>query len=69
MIHDDTEREHPRVSDSELQKDFYSEKKKNHTVKNTVITCLSEFILFCRSHCREENARQENRRHPILVSL
>ena len=46
LIHDGTEREIPRPSDPELQKEYYSGKKKRHTVKNAVITCLAGFILF-----------------------
>ena len=46
LIHDGTEREIPRPSDPELQKEYYSGKKKKHTVKNAVITCLAGFILF-----------------------
>ncbi len=46
LIHDGTEREIPRPSDPELQKGYYSGKKKRHTVKNAVITCLAGFILF-----------------------
>ncbi len=46
LIHDGTEREVPRPSDPELQKEHYSGKKKKHTVKNTVITCMAGFILF-----------------------
>lgn len=47
LIHDGTEREIPRPSDPELQKEYYSGKKKKHTVKNAVITCMAGFILFC----------------------
>ena len=47
LIHDGTEREIPRPSDPELQKEYYSGKKKKHTVKNAVITCVAGFILFC----------------------
>lgn len=47
LIHDGTEREIPRPSDPDLQKEYYSGKKKKHTVKNAVITCLAGFILFC----------------------
>lgn len=46
LIHDGTEREIPRPADQELQKEFYSGKKKKHTVKNAVITTLTGFILF-----------------------
>lgn len=46
LIHDGTEREIPRPCDSELQKEHYSGKKKKHTVKNAVITCMAGFILF-----------------------
>ncbi|MCM1367169.1 MAG: transposase, partial [Prevotella sp.] len=47
LIHDGTEREIPRPSNPDLQKEYYSGKKKKHTVKNAVITCLAGFILFC----------------------
>lgn len=46
LIHDGTEREIPRPSDPDLQKEHYSGKKKKHTVKNAVITCMAGFILF-----------------------
>lgn len=46
LIHDGTEREIPRPSDPDLQESHYSGKKKRHTVKNAVITCLAGFILF-----------------------
>lgn len=46
LIHDATEREIPRPSNPRLQKEYYSGKKKKHTVKNAVITCLAGFILF-----------------------
>lgn len=46
LIHDGTEREIPRPSDPDFQKEHYSGKKKKHTVKNAVITCMAGFILF-----------------------
>lgn len=46
LIHDGTEREIPRPSDPDLQKEYYSGKKKKHTVKNAVITCMAGIILF-----------------------
>lgn len=46
LIHDDTERKIPRPSDPKLQRENYSGKKKKHTVKNAVITCMAGFILF-----------------------
>lgn len=46
LIHDGTEREIPRPSNTELQKEYYSGKKKKHTVNNAIITCLAGFILF-----------------------
>lgn len=46
LVHDGTEREIPRPSDPDLQKEYYSGKKKRHTVKNAVITCLAGLILF-----------------------
>ncbi len=46
LIHDGTEREIPRPSDHESQRENYSGKKKKHTVKNAVITCMAGFILF-----------------------
>ena len=39
-------RRKPRPSDPEVQADFYSEKKKKHTVKNAVITTLTGLVLF-----------------------
>lgn len=46
LIHDATEREIPRPSDPDLQQENYSGKKKKHTVKNAVISCMAGFILF-----------------------
>jgi hypothetical protein len=46
LIHDGTEREIPRPQNDEDQKDFYSGKKKKHTVKNAVIVNLTCIILF-----------------------
>ena len=46
LIHDTTEREIPRPSNPEVQADFYSGKKKKHTVKNAVITTLTGLVLF-----------------------
>ena len=46
LIHDATEREIPRPSDPDLQQEKYSGKKKKHTVKNAVISCMAGFILF-----------------------
>ena len=46
LFHDSTEREIPRPQDPDDQKDFYSGKKKKHTVKNAVITNLSCVVLF-----------------------
>ena len=43
---DATERPHCRPQDSEEQKNKYSGKKKRHTVKNTVISTVSKWILF-----------------------
>lgn len=47
LIHDGTEREVPRPADPDLQREYYSGKKKRHTVKNAVITCMAGLILFC----------------------
>ena len=49
LMHDGTEREVPRPADYELQKEFYSGKKKKHTVKNAVITNMLCFIIFVGS--------------------
>jgi hypothetical protein len=46
LFHDGTEREIPRPQDPDQQKEFYSGKKKKHTVKNAVITNASCVILF-----------------------
>jgi hypothetical protein len=45
LFHDGTEREIPRPQNEEDQKDFYSGKKKKHTVKNAVICNLVGIIL------------------------
>ncbi len=47
LIHDGTEREIPRPSDPDPRKEYHIGKKKKHTVKNAVITCMAGFILFC----------------------
>lgn len=46
LIHDTTEREIPRPANPEVQANFYSGKKKKHTVKNAVITTLTGLVLF-----------------------
>ncbi len=46
ILIDATEREHRRPQDDEEQRKKYSGKKKRHTVKNTVIATLSQWILF-----------------------
>ena len=45
-MHDGTEREIPRPTDDEKQKENYSGKKKKHTLKNGLITTLTCYILF-----------------------
>lgn len=45
-IHDGLERPIPRPKDPDLQKEFYSGKKKTHTVKNAVICTVAGLILF-----------------------
>ena len=46
LIIDVTERPHYRPGDNETQKDYYSGKKKQHTIQNTVISSPKRFILF-----------------------
>jgi len=46
IIIDVTERPHHRPGDNEDQRDFYSGKKRRHTVKNTVISSIKKVILF-----------------------
>lgn len=46
LLHDGTEREVPRPSDSEAQTDLYSGKKKRHTVKNGVIATFLGAVIF-----------------------
>ena len=43
---DATTRKHYRPRDNETQKEYYDGKKKAHTVKNTVISNASKFVLF-----------------------
>jgi hypothetical protein len=43
---DATERPHARPQDTEAQRKKFSGKKKRHTVKNTVITTVCQWILF-----------------------
>lgn len=46
LLHDGVEREIPRPQNTDDQKEFYSGKKKKHTVKNAVITNMACSILF-----------------------
>lgn len=46
IIVDATERAYRRSQDEATQEEYYSGKKKGHTVKNTVISTLSRFIIF-----------------------
>jgi hypothetical protein len=46
LLHDGTEREIPRPTDNDLQKDKYSGKKKKHTVKNAVIITACCLIMY-----------------------
>jgi len=46
IIIDATEREIQRPTDYEEQKDYYSGKQKDHTVKNTVISSPDKVVLF-----------------------
>lgn len=43
---DVTERPHYRPGDYESQKEYYSGKKKQHTIQNTIISTAKRFILF-----------------------
>ncbi len=46
ILHDATEREIPRPSDEDLQKEKYSSKNKKYTTKNAVITTTLCLILY-----------------------
>jgi hypothetical protein len=46
LLHDGTEREIPRPTDYDKQEEYYSGKKKKHTIKNAVIIAASCLILF-----------------------
>ncbi len=46
LVIDATERIHHRKKDYQAQKKFYNGKKKAHTVKNTIISNLSQAVLF-----------------------
>ncbi len=46
ILIDATERAHNRPTDNEKQKEFYSGKKKAHTVKNTVFSKLDREVLY-----------------------
>lgn len=46
IIIDATERAYRRSQDEHDQQEYYSGKKKGHTVKNTVMSTLSRFIIF-----------------------
>ena len=50
-FHDGTERPIPRPKDKELQKEYYSGKKKQHTVKNIVIINTQSEICFLTTTC------------------
>lgn len=51
FFHDGTERPIPRPKDNEAQKQYYSGKKKQHTIKNIVITNTLCRILFLTRTC------------------
>lgn len=57
LLIDATERPHRRPVDDEKQEDLYSGKKKNHTIKNTVIATVSKWIVFIghtfSGHCHD----------------
>jgi hypothetical protein len=46
LLHDGTEREVPRPVDYDEQKEYYSGKKKRHTVKNAVVVTACCIVLF-----------------------
>ncbi|MDI7158424.1 transposase family protein [Leptospira santarosai] len=46
VIIDGTERPIRRPTDKDLQKEFYSGKKKRHTIKNLILTNKDKVILF-----------------------
>ena len=46
VLIDTTERRHNRPKDNEKQKEFYSGKKKAHTVKNTVFSTVDREVLY-----------------------
>lgn len=46
LLHDGTEREVPRTTDSGEQQEKYSSKKKKHTVKNAVVINALCYVLF-----------------------
>jgi hypothetical protein len=50
-FHDGTERPIPRPKDQQLQKEYYSGKKKQHTVKNVVISNTQGRIRFLTITC------------------
>lgn len=50
-FHDGTERPIPRPTDPEAQKQYYSGKKKQHTVKNIVVIGAQSKILFLTHTC------------------
>jgi hypothetical protein len=47
---DATERAYRRSQDNEEQKEYYSGKKKQHTIKNTVMSSPDKCIIFFRSY-------------------
>lgn len=51
FFHDGTERPIPRPKDKELQKEYYSGKKKQHTVKNIIIINRQSGIRFLSATC------------------
>ena len=46
LLHDGTEREIPRPTNAEKQKENYSGKKKKHTIKNAIVSTMLGMILF-----------------------
>lgn len=51
FFHDGTERPIPRPKDKDAQKEYYSGKKRRHTIKNIVVTNLLCKILFLTPTC------------------
>ena len=60
IIPDGTETPIQRPTDNETQKEFYSGKKKRHTVKNTIICNKDQVIVYVGPNTSGQDTRYED---------